>query len=176
MIIAIRYSEFTKVYRVLPQSDGILVCKIEAFRGKGVSTLELEEAELAIAPHGTPDGEAEGRARLALVDPSRLRRDCLKMAVEGEGWRVTDVPAVRDLLQRLMRGEIFDAVLIGGGSGAGVAVEEVARLAAAAAIPILVAVEGADERHVERLLAAGARGVLPANASLRALVAALADL
>jgi DNA-binding NarL/FixJ family response regulator len=83
------------------------------------------------------------------------------------------MPAVRDLLQRLARGETFGAVLIGGGAG----VEEVARLAAAAPrIPILVAAEDADERHAERLLTAGARGVLPANASLRTLVVALADI
>jgi two-component system nitrate/nitrite response regulator NarL len=139
-----------------------------------VSTLELEEAELAASSHGVSDADAEGRARLALVDPSRLRRDCLKVAVRSEGWHVVDMPAVRDLLQRLIRGETFGAVLIGGG-GAGV--EEVARLAAAAPrSPILVAVEGADDRNAERLLAAGARGVLPANASLRTLVAALADI
>jgi hypothetical protein len=36
---------------------------------------------------------------LAIVDPSRLRRDCLKLAFElsPRRWRVTDVAAASDL-------------------------------------------------------------------------------
>ncbi|HJU19172.1 MAG TPA: response regulator transcription factor [Stellaceae bacterium] len=141
-------------------------------------SLELvEEAEPAAAPSATREAEAEERPRLAIVDPSRLRRDCLKLAVAGEGWRATDMPAVRDLLRRLTRGEVFDAVVIGGASCAAIDAAQVARLAAAAPlVPILVAADWENDRHAERILAAGACGVLPANASLQMLVSALARL
>jgi two-component system nitrate/nitrite response regulator NarL len=134
------------------------------------TSLELVDAAEA-APRAA---SATDPPRLALVDPSRLRRDCLTLAVRGEGWRVTDMPAVRDLLRRLARGENFDAVLIDGASGVDRNVEEVARLAPR--LPILVAAECENGRQAKRLLAAGARDVLPANASLRMLMSALADI
>ena len=119
-------------------------------------------------------GSATDPPRLALVDPSRLRRDCLTLAVRGEGWHVIDMPAVRDLSRRLARGESFDAVLIGGTSDIDRDIEEVARRAPR--LPILVAVDFESGRQTKRLLAVGAHGVLPANASLRMLVSALADI
>ena len=135
-----------------------------------MSNLELV-GEVGITPHAA---SATDPPRLAFVDPSRLRRDCLTLAVRGEGWHVTDVPAVRDLLRRLARGEGFDAVLIGGTSGIDSDVEEVVRRAPR--LPILVAVDCENGRQARRLLAAGAHGVLPANTSLRMLVSALADI
>lgn len=145
----------------------------------------LEQIDDAAAPQSAAEAEAEGGPRLALVDPSRLRRDCLRLAMQGEGWHVIDMPAARDLLRRLLRGESFQAVLIAGparggpegGAGGEVAVAEVARLAAAAPhVPILVAADCENGRHIDRLRAAGARGVLPANTGLRTLLAALGRL
>ncbi len=119
-------------------------------------------------------GSATDPPRLALIDPNRLRRDCLTLAVRGEGWHVIDMPAPRDLSRRLARGESFDAVLIGGTSDIDRNIEEVAQRAPR--LPILVAVDCENGRQTKRLLAAGAHGVLPANASLRMLVSALADI
>jgi DNA-binding NarL/FixJ family response regulator len=137
-----------------------------------MSSLESEEAENVVSPHGMPATEAAGQPHLALVDPGRLRRDCLKLAVQGAGWRVTDMPAIRDLARRLARGEVFDAALIGGASGAAIDGKEVAQLAAAAGhMPILVAADGGNGRYAANLRSVG---VLPANASLRMLVSALA--
>jgi two-component system nitrate/nitrite response regulator NarL len=143
-----------------------------------VPSLErVEETGFAEASCGVSRTGTQCRPRLALVDPSRLRRDCLGLAVQGEGWHVADMPAVPDLLRRLSRGETFDAVLIGGASGAGIAVEEVARLAAAAPLaPILVAADCENARRVVRLRSAGAYGVLPADTGLAMLRAALAHI
>jgi two-component system, NarL family, nitrate/nitrite response regulator NarL len=135
----------------------------------------VAEAGVAASPHSLSETEAGGRPHLALVDPSRLRRDCLKLAVCSEGWRVTDVPAVRDLVRRLVRGEGFDAVLIGATSGASMEPEQIARLVAAAPrIPILVAIDCENSGQAEKILSAGARGIVPAGASLRMLMSALA--
>lgn len=141
-------------------------------------SLELfGEVVSAEAPHRIDNAAADEEPRLALVDPSRLRRDCLKLAVHSEGWHVIDMPAVRDLLRRLWRGDCFDAVLIGGTGGPAIAVEEVARIAAAAPrLPILVAADCQDRRHAERIRAAGACSVLPAETGLGMLVSALAHL
>lgn len=135
------------------------------------------EAGFARTPWGIGAAAPEGRPRLALVDPSRLRRDCLKLAMRGAGWHVIDMPAIRDLLGRLWRGERFAAVLVGGASDSEILVEELARLAAAAArTPILVAADCRDRRHAGRLRAAGACDVLPADTGLGMLVTALAQL
>lgn len=141
-------------------------------------SLELvEETGFAEAPRGVSRTGTQSRPRLALVDPSRLRRDCLRLVMLGEGWHVADMPAVSELLRRLWRGETFNAVLIGGASGAEIAVEEVARLAAAAPlVPILVAADCENGQRCERLRSAGAYGVLPANTGLSMLRAALAHL
>lgn len=117
--------------------------------------------------------EAE-EPRAAIIDPSRLRRDCLKLAVARDGWRVIDLPAGRDLLRRIARGEVFDIVIFGGASCLGIAVEEVARIATAAPrLPLLIAADCDDASHAERLLWAGASGFVPADLSLAMLVPAL---
>lgn len=163
-----------------PQSGATLsIRKTKTLRGSDVPSLEgiEEEADVAEAPHGLCQAGTQGRPRLALVDASRLRRDCLGLAVWSEGWHVTDMPAVGDLLRRLWRGEIFDAVLIGGASGAAIEIEEVARLAAAAPrTPILVAEDCRSRRHAERIRSAGACSVLPANTGLSMLRATLAHI
>ena len=141
-------------------------------------SLELvEETGFAEAPRGVSRTGTQSRPRLALVDPSRLRRDCLRLAMLGEGWDVADMPAVLDLLRRLRRGETFNAVLIGGTSGAEIEIEEVARLAAAAPlVPILVAADCENGQRSERLRSAGVYGVLPADTGLSMLRAALAHI
>ena len=56
------------------------------------------------------------RRNLAIVDDSRLRCDCLKLALDHQPkrWRITDVTAVSELAALLRRGEEFDVVLLAG--------------------------------------------------------------
>ena len=53
------------------------------------------------------------RRRLAIIDQSRLRRDCLKLALaqQPRRWLVTDVPAAADLVRLMRGGEEFAVIL-----------------------------------------------------------------
>src|SRR5260370_33796335 len=56
------------------------------------------------------------RRHLAIVDQSRLRSDCLKLALgmQPRRWRVADAATVSELVQRGLQGEEFDVILLGG--------------------------------------------------------------
>ena len=114
--------------------------------------------------------------RLAIVDPSRLRRDCLKLALtqQARRWRVTDVAAVADFVRLTAQGECFAVILLGGTTCRRIRMSDVdLLLAAAPATPLLVAAECDDRTHALAILRAGASGFLPTNLSLKVLLAAL---
>jgi DNA-binding NarL/FixJ family response regulator len=126
---------------------------------------------------GAP-GSYSDRARrhLAIVDPSRLRRDCLKLALglQARRWHVTDVAAAADLVRLVGQGAGFAVILFGGPTASHINLGDLdLLLAAAPATPILVAAECDDRERARAILRAGARGFLPTNLSLRVLVAAL---
>jgi two-component system nitrate/nitrite response regulator NarL len=127
-------------------------------------------------PSDATAGWASQTRRLAIVDPSRLRRDCLKLALGSQArrWRVTDVAAVAELTRLVAQGDSFAVILLGGSTCRQISLADIASLLAAAPrTPILVAADCEDREHALAILRAGARGFLPANLSLRVLVAAL---
>ena len=65
---------------------------------------------------------ASVRRHLAIVDQSRLRCDCLKLALahQPRRWRVTDMSTASDLARLIQRGEEFDVILLGGSTCANV--------------------------------------------------------
>ena len=68
-------------------------------------------------PHSVVAGfSGPVRRHLAIVDQSRLRCDCLKLALgmQPRRWRVTDPGTVSELIQRVLQGEEFDVILLGG--------------------------------------------------------------
>jgi two-component system, NarL family, nitrate/nitrite response regulator NarL len=116
------------------------------------------------------------RRHLAIVDQSRLRRDCLKLALgqQPRRWRVTDVPLAADLVRLVRAGEGFAVILLGGSTCGHIDLVDLALLAAAAPhIPILVTADCDDPERARTILRAGARGFLPMSLSLKVLVAAL---
>jgi DNA-binding NarL/FixJ family response regulator len=116
------------------------------------------------------------RRHLAIIDQSRLRCDCLKLAlgVQPRRWRVTDVAAAPELRRLIERGEEFDVILIGGSVCAQIDLADISLLAAAAPhTPILVAAECDDPERALAILRAGARGFLPTSYSLKVLLGAL---
>jgi two-component system, NarL family, nitrate/nitrite response regulator NarL len=127
--------------------------------------------------HGAPRRYADlVRRHLAIVDPSRLRRDCLKLAlgVQARRWRVTDVAAAADFVRLVEQGEGFAVILLGGPTASRISLGDLGLLLAAApATPVLVAAECDDRERARAILRAGARGFLPTNLSLKVLVAAL---
>jgi DNA-binding NarL/FixJ family response regulator len=116
------------------------------------------------------------RRHLAIVDQSRLRSDCLKLALgmQPRRWRVADVATVSELMQQVLQGEEFDVILLGGSTCSQIDLDDVSSLAAAVPqTPILVAADCDDPERAHRILRAGARGFLPASYSLKVLIGAL---
>ena len=116
------------------------------------------------------------RRHLAIVDQSRLRSDCLKLALgmQPRRWRVADVATVSELMQQVRQGEEFDVILLGGSTCSQIDLVDLSSLAAAVPhTPILVAADGDDPERAHRILRAGARGFLPASHSLKILIGAL---
>jgi two-component system, NarL family, nitrate/nitrite response regulator NarL len=116
------------------------------------------------------------RHHLAIVDPSRLRRDCLKLALgmQTRPWLVTDVATAADLVRLVDQGDGFAVILLGGSTASHISLGDLGLLLAAApTTPVLVAAECDDRRRARAILRAGARGFLPTNLSLKVLVAAL---
>ncbi len=116
------------------------------------------------------------RRHLAIVDQSRWRSDCLKLALsmQPRRWQVVDIEAVSELVQRLRRGEEFDVILLGGSTCARIDLVDISSLAAVAPhTPILVAADCDDPERAYAILRAGARGFLPATHSLKVLIGAL---
>jgi len=116
------------------------------------------------------------RRHLAIIDPSKLRCDCLKLALaqQPRRWRVTDVAAARDLVSVMRHGEEFDVILLAGSTCAHIGFSDIAVLAAAAPqTPILIAAECDDPERAHAMLRAGARGFLPTSHSLKVLIGAL---
>lgn len=116
------------------------------------------------------------RRHLAIVDRSRLRCDCLKLALDHQPrrWRVTDVATACELVSMLRRGEEYDVILLGGSTCAHIDLADVALLAAAAPhTPLLAAAECDDPGRAHAILRTGARGFLPTSHSLKVLIGAL---
>jgi DNA-binding NarL/FixJ family response regulator len=116
------------------------------------------------------------RRHLAIVDQSRLRSDCLNLALgmQPRRWRVADVATVSELMQQVRQGEEFDVILLGGSTCSQIDLVDLSSLAAAVPhTPILVAADCDDPERAHRILRAGARGFLPASHSLKILIGAL---
>ena len=116
------------------------------------------------------------RRRLAIVDQSRLRRDCLKLALaqQPRRWLITDVPAATDLVRLVQGGEEFAVILLGASICGQIDLVDLSvLLAAVPQIPVLVMADCDDVYRARAILASGARGFLPMNVSLKVLAAAL---
>jgi len=116
------------------------------------------------------------RRHLAIVDQSRLRADCLKLALgmQPRRWHVVDAAGISELIQRVLVGEEFDVILLGGSTCSQIDLGDISSLAASVPqTPILVAADCDDPERAQMILRAGARGFLPASYSLKVLVGAL---
>jgi DNA-binding NarL/FixJ family response regulator len=136
----------------------------------------LVESERNSPPGVVPRFTSAARRHLAVIDQSRLRCDCLKLALahQPRRWRVTDVAAARELVSLIRHGEEFDVILLAGSTCAHIGLADIALLAAAAPqTPILVAAECDDPERAHAILHAGARGFLPMSHSLKVLIGAL---
>jgi two-component system, NarL family, nitrate/nitrite response regulator NarL len=125
---------------------------------------------------GTTEFVEPTRRHLAIVDPSALRRDCLKVALgqQVRRWRVTDVEAAAELVRLLRGGARFSVILLGGATCRHIDFGDLALLAATAPrTPILVTADCDDSERARMILRSGAKGYLPMSLGLKVLVAAL---
>jgi DNA-binding NarL/FixJ family response regulator len=126
--------------------------------------------------HPGRSADGPGRRRLAVVDRSRLRRDCLKLALglQAKRWRVADAAEAKEVARLIEQGVSFAVILLGGSTCSQISFRELELLLAAApGTPILVAADCDDRDRALALLSAGARGFVPTNLGLKVLVAAL---
>jgi DNA-binding NarL/FixJ family response regulator len=116
------------------------------------------------------------RRNLAIVDPSPLRRECLRLALlqQPRRWHVTDVAAALELAHLIRRGEGYEVILLGGATCAHIDLADLALLSAAAPeTPILVTADCDDAEGARVILRSGARGFLPSSLGLKVLMGAL---
>ena len=95
------------------------------------------------------------RRHLAIVDQSRLRSDCLKLALgmQPRRWRVADVATVSELILQVRQGDEFDVILLGGSTCSQIDLVDIASLAAAIPqTPILVAADCDDPERAHSIL------------------------
>lgn len=113
---------------------------------------------------------------LALVDQSRLRRECLKLAMAQHNarWRVVDLANAQEVVRLAEAGQRFDLVLIGAATSEHVDLDEIETLRATLPdTPIVVSAESENPHRARLILKAGTRGFLPASLSLKVMMGAL---
>jgi DNA-binding NarL/FixJ family response regulator len=119
---------------------------------------------------------SQGDIVVGLIDPSRLRRECLKLAVvqHNARWRVVDVASAQEIVRLAEAGQHFDLVLIGAATSEHVDLEEIESLRATLPdSPVVVSAESENPHRARLILKAGTRGFLPASLSLKVLMGAL---
>ena len=120
--------------------------------------------------------EAVQDSVVALVDQSRLRRECLKLALAGHesGWRILDLASAEDVLRLAEGGEKFDLLLLGAATAELVDLQQIEMLRQALPeTPVVVVAENDNPHRARLILNAGTRGFLPASLSLKVLLGAL---
>jgi DNA-binding NarL/FixJ family response regulator len=113
---------------------------------------------------------------LALIDPSRLRRECLKLALgqHNANWRVVDMATAQEAVRLAEAGQNFDLLLLGAATSEHVDLDEIETLRGVLPdTPIVVVAESENPHRARMILKAGTRGFLPTSLSLKVLMGAL---
>jgi DNA-binding NarL/FixJ family response regulator len=128
------------------------------------------------APDGRRTSHEAAESVVALVDQSRLRRECLKLALteHESGWRILDLGTAEDVLRLAEGGQKFDLLLLGAATAELVDLAQIEMLhQALPETPIVVVAENDNPHRARLILNAGTRGFLPASLSLKVLLGAL---
>jgi DNA-binding NarL/FixJ family response regulator len=137
------------------------------------AALDLERAPNVFAA-AVP---AEGRARkIALVDGSRLRRECLRLALAQHGPErpIVEAGSAAALLGLARDGAPLAAVIIGAATAERVDLAEIDTLRRELPeTPLIVVAECENRQRARQILASGVRGFLPASLSLTVLMSAI---
>jgi DNA-binding NarL/FixJ family response regulator len=141
--------------------------------GRFDRTGELESITIS-----TSEGAATTPAAsvVALIDQSRLRRECLKLAlVQGApNWRIAEFADQDELGRTTAAGEHFDIVLIGAATAEQVDLRQIEAVRERLVdVPVVVVAESGNPQRTRQILNSGARGFLPTSLSLKVLMGAL---
>jgi DNA-binding NarL/FixJ family response regulator len=113
---------------------------------------------------------------LAIVDPSRLRRECLRLALSQHSPErpVTEAASADELLHLTAAGSHFDLVLMGAATADHIDLRQIEALRRAIPdTPLVIVAETDSPQRARQILSTGARGFLPASLSLRVLMGAI---
>ena len=117
---------------------------------------------------------AAAACALAVINSSRLRRECLRLALAQHNphWRVSEFGAATELLRG--SGESVDLILMGAATAEHVDLGQLESVREALpSVPVVVIAENGNPHRARQILAAGARGFLPTSLSLKVLIGAL---
>ncbi len=134
----------------------------------------MAEADLTGMSAGLATASAD--SVIALVDPSRLRRECLKLALTHHTpeRHVTESSTADELLHLAAGGSHFDLVLVGAATADHIELRQIEALRRTLPdTPIVVVAETDNPQRARQILSTGARGFLPASLSLRVLMGAI---
>lgn len=113
---------------------------------------------------------------LAIIDHSRLRRECLRLALgqHSAHWRVSDFGTTDEFLRSVGAGETVDLVLIGAATAEHVDLTQIEAIREVLPeAPLVVVAESGNPHRARQILGAGARGFLPTSLSLKVLAGAI---
>ena len=125
---------------------------------------------------GAAEPTAYSDSAIAIVDPSRLRRECLRLAISQHSpeRNVTEAGSADELIHLVGAGSHFDLVLVGAATSEHIDLRQVEALRRAAPeTPLVVVAETDNPQRARQILSTGARGFLPASLSLRVLMGAI---
>jgi DNA-binding NarL/FixJ family response regulator len=113
---------------------------------------------------------------VAIVDASRLRRECLRLALvqHSPQWQVTEAASAEELLRVVENGAQFDLVVVGAATSEHVDLRQIEELRRAVPeTPLVIVAESDNPQRARQILGTGARGFLPASLSVKVLMGAL---
>jgi DNA-binding NarL/FixJ family response regulator len=119
---------------------------------------------------------AAGVRSVAIVDSSRLRRECLRLAItqNSPDWQLGEAASADELIASVDAGGHFDLILVGAATSQHVDLRQVETLRRALPdTPLIVVAETDDPQRARQILSTGARGFLPASLSVRVLIGAI---
>jgi DNA-binding NarL/FixJ family response regulator len=117
-----------------------------------------------------------GESALAIVDQSRLRRECLKLALTQHNLerQIVEASSADELLHLARNGSHFDLVLMGAATSDHIDLRQIEALRQALPeTPLVIVAESDNPQRARQILGTGARGFLPASLSLKVLMGAI---
>jgi DNA-binding NarL/FixJ family response regulator len=129
--------------------------------------------EFELSTNGEGVAFVPAASMIAIVDRSRLRRECLKLAIAHHSpqWQISEFASADELLR--VGGDGFDLVVIGAATAEHVDLRQIEAVRDALPdMPLVVIAENGNPQRARQILSTGARGFLPASLSLKVLMGA----